>query len=304
MRVSTVIAAYNAGRTIGPAIDSALAQDCAHHEVVVVNDGSSDNTSLVLEGYRGRIKVISQENQGAAMARNTGVLHAEGEFIAFLDSDDLWLPGKLERMVGELERNSAASLAFSEYTSFSTAGAEYGTSSLGHSPSMRELMEVSLPPILTSTWVLPKKCFQRAGGFWKAFRGGQGFEDSWLLLILREIGEFIYVPEPFSRYRVDESGENADRYGRGLFTFILLARQRYGQGGKLLVRNAKNLECRFLLTKLAHQMDHGERRAALLTLVRISRLRPAYFLDRQFVERLRLSQNTWRLLQLATGYRR
>ena len=141
----------------------------------------------------------------------------------------------------------------------------------------------SLPPILMSTWVLPRELFERSGGFCPAFKGGQGFEDSWLLLILRELGEFVYVPEVLTRYRIDEHGENADKYGHALRTFITLAKERYGRDGSALVRNARNLQCRFLLSKLAHQMDRGERLGALLTLARIARLRPAYFLDSQFI---------------------
>jgi glycosyltransferase involved in cell wall biosynthesis len=303
IRVSTVIAAYNAERTIGQAIDSALAQTCLGHEIVVVNDGSADGTGLILDRYRGRLRVIHQSNQGAAAARNAGVAHARGKYIAFLDSDDLWLPGKLDRMVAELERYPSASLAFSEYSTFSDGGGEFGDSSLGHSPSIQEMMETSLPPILTSTWVLLKKTFERSGGFCREFSGGQGFEDSWLLLILRELGEFVYIPEVFTRYRINETCENADKYGRALATFVSLARARYGRKGKALVRNAKNLQCRFLLSKLAHQMDRGERLAAFWTLARISSLRPAYFVGPEFVGRLRLRQNTTRLLQLAFGYK-
>jgi glycosyltransferase involved in cell wall biosynthesis len=301
--VSTIVAVYNGERTISQALESALAQKCPSHEIVVVNDGSTDATTAILTKYCGRIRIVDQPNQGAGAARNAGVAKAKGRYIAFLDSDDLWLPGKLNAMIGELERSPAASLAFSEYSTFGNAGVEYGGSSLGHAPSMRELMEQSLPPILTSTWVLRKETFERSGGFREAFRGGQGFEDSWLLLMLREIGEFVYVSEVFTRYRIDENSENADKYGHALSTFVALTKARYGRRGKALVRNAKNLQCRFLLSKLAHQLDRGERLAALWTLGRMAKLRPTYFLGSQFTRRLRLPQNTKRLLQLATGYK-
>jgi glycosyltransferase involved in cell wall biosynthesis len=303
IRVSTVIAAYNAERTIAQALDSALAQTCSRHEIVVVNDGSTDGTGAILEKYRGQVRIVEQRNQGAGAARNAGVARARGKYIAFLDSDDLWLSGKLERMVTEVERHPSASLAFSEYSTFTDGGVEYGDSSLGHSPSMRELMETSLPPILTSTWVLPKRTFERSGGFCEAFRGGQGFEDSWLLLILRELGEFDYIPEVLTRYRIDERSENADKYGPALSTFISLSKRRYGRKGKALVRNAKSLQCRFLLSKLAHQMDRSERSAAFWTLARIARLRPAFFFRPEFIRRLGLSQNIKRLRQLTLVYK-
>jgi glycosyltransferase involved in cell wall biosynthesis len=302
-RISTVVAAYNAERTIAQALDSALAQNCTGHEIVVVNDGSTDRTGAILEKYRGQVRILEQRNQGAGAARNAGVAQARGNYIAFLDSDDLWLSGKLERMVTEIERHPSASLAFSEYSTFADGGVEYGKSSLGHSPSMRELMETLLPPILTSTWVLPKRTFERSGGFCGAFRGGQGFEDSWLLLILRELGEFCYIPEVLTRYRIDERSENADKYGHALSTFISLSKRRYGRKSKALVRNAKNLQCRFLLSKLAHQMDRNERSAAFRTLARMARLQPAFFFRPEFIKRLGLIQNTKRLWQLTTGHK-
>ena len=304
MKVSTVVAAYNAEHTIEQTVDSALAQRCRDHEIVVVNDGSTDTTATILEKYRGQIRIVDQTNQGAAAARNAGVAQARGRYIAFLDSDDLWLPGKLKTMVAEIEQNPRASLAFSEYSSFTDTGVQYGNSSLGHAPSMSELMETSLPPILTSTWVLPKEKFEQSGGFCRDFRGGQGFEDSWLLLILREFGEFVYIPKVLTRYRIHENVENADKYDHALSTFTSLARARYGRKGKALVRNAKDLQCRFLRSKVAHQMDRGERLAALLSLVRIAKLRPAYFLGPEFSGRLRLAQNTKRALQLVSGHKR
>lgn len=299
MKVSTVIAAYNTDRTIAQTLDSALAQDIEGNEVVVVDDGSTDETAKILATYKERIRIIEQSNQGAAAARNAGVMAAEGKYIAFLDSDDLWAPHKLNKMVSALEGNPGASLAFSEYSSFSKGGIEYGCSSLGQAFSMRDLMETTLPPILTSTWVLPKQIFERSGGFSRAFRSGQGFEDSWLLLLLRELGHFVYIPEVLTRYRIDDTVENADKYGHALETFVQLCRDRYGSRGRALIRNARNLQCRFLQSQLAHQLDKRERLAALLTLTRIARVRPAYFMNREFVGRLALPQNSkriWRLL--------
>lgn len=303
IRVSTVIPAYNAERTIAHALESALAQTCDGHEIVVVNDGSTDSTAAILEKYRERIRVVNQPNRGPSAARNAGVAEARGTFVAFLDSDDLWLPGKLHTMLAALEKHPWASLAFSEYSIFSSAGGEYDNSSLGHAPSRQELMEESLPSILTSTWVLPKATFEQSGGFCEALANskGQGFEDSWLLLILSEIGEFVYVPEVFTRYRINENVENADKYGPKLFAFLSVAKGRYGSKSKALVRNAKKLQCQFLRSKLAHQIDRGERLAALSTFARMAKLRPAYLLGSEFMGRLRLPQNSWRVLRLLRG---
>jgi len=295
-KVSTVIAAYNAELTIAQTIDSALAQRYEGQEIVVVNDGSTDSTAAILQKFGNKIRVVTQPNRGAAAARNAGVVHSTGEYVAILDSDDLWLAGKLQTMVTALERNPRASLAFSEYGRIDEHGIEFEESLIGRAPSMDEMM-TSFPPILTSTIVIPRQMFERCGGFNEEFKL-QGFEDVWLLLLLRELGEFEYIPAKLTGYQVGHRDESADKYSAGLPTFIALVNKRYGSRGKALVRNARNLQCRWLLSKAAHKMDRGDRIGALSTLGRIARLRPAYFLSREFTERLFLPHNMKRVRDL------
>ena len=94
-QVSVIIPTYNRGWIIKEAIDSVLAQDYTEFELIVVDDGSTDHTSDVLDSYRNVIKVLSQKNKGVSAARNRGITEASGKFIAFLDSDDIWLSQKL-----------------------------------------------------------------------------------------------------------------------------------------------------------------------------------------------------------------
>ena len=94
-QVSVIIPTYNRGWIIKEAIDSVLAQDYTEFELIVVDDGSTDHTSDVLDSYGDVIKVFSQKNKGVSAARNRGIEEASGTFIAFLDSDDLWLSQKL-----------------------------------------------------------------------------------------------------------------------------------------------------------------------------------------------------------------
>lgn len=101
--VSAIIPTYNRAYLVKDAVDSILAQTYENIEVIVVDDGSTDNTLEVLSAYCNRIRVIRQENAGPAAARNRGIAASSGELIAFLDSDDLWLPEKLERQVKLLQ---------------------------------------------------------------------------------------------------------------------------------------------------------------------------------------------------------
>ncbi len=105
MRISVVIPAYNAGKYVGRAIDSVLAQNRAADEIIVVDDGSTDDTAEVVGGYGERVRLIRQANAGASAARNAGIEAASGEWIAFLDADDEWLPKKLAIQCKHLERN-------------------------------------------------------------------------------------------------------------------------------------------------------------------------------------------------------
>ena len=97
--VSVIIPTYNREKMVGEAICSVLNQTYEHYELIVVDDGSTDNTSKVFEEYRDDLTILYQENQGPSAARNTGINAARGSLIAFLDSDDIWKSKKLEVQV-------------------------------------------------------------------------------------------------------------------------------------------------------------------------------------------------------------
>ena len=97
--VSVIIPTYNRGWILKEAVDSVMAQEYKDFELIVVDDGSTDNTSDVLAFYGNDVKALFQKNKGVSAARNRGIAEASGQFIAFLDSDDLWLPQKLSTQV-------------------------------------------------------------------------------------------------------------------------------------------------------------------------------------------------------------
>jgi glycosyltransferase involved in cell wall biosynthesis len=103
-KVSVVIPAYNAAHYVHRAVDSVLRQTFADFELLVVDDGSSDDTLAVLARYGDRLRVLTQRNGGPAAARNHGLSEARGEYVAFLDADDHWLPEKLERQIQMMEQ--------------------------------------------------------------------------------------------------------------------------------------------------------------------------------------------------------
>src|SRR5438309_4900890 len=97
--VSVVVPNYNYGRYVREAVDSVLGQTYPAVEVIVVDDGSSDDSLSVLQSYGSKIKLVVQPNGGVHKARNRGIEESKGEFVAFLDADDVWEPTKLERQV-------------------------------------------------------------------------------------------------------------------------------------------------------------------------------------------------------------
>lgn len=113
-RVSVVIPVYNRAPFVKYAVDSVLMQDYHDVELIVVDDGSTDETPRILASYGGAIRLLQQENQGVSAARNHGVAAAGGCFIAFLDSDDRWLPGKLSRQAAYMTHHPEVQICQTE----------------------------------------------------------------------------------------------------------------------------------------------------------------------------------------------
>ena len=118
--VSVIVPTYNTSRYIAETLDSVLAQTFREYEVIVVNDGSPDTPELerVLVKYQNQIRYIKQENQGPSAARNTGIRLARGEFLAFPDSDDIWLPDFLADQLKFLEENPSLDMACADCVYF------------------------------------------------------------------------------------------------------------------------------------------------------------------------------------------
>ena len=205
--VSVIIPAYNAAAFIAESLDSVYAQTFADFEVIVVNDGSPDTQDLehALKAYPAKLCYLKQENQGAAAARNTGIKAARGEFVAFLDADDTWLPAFLEKQIDMLQRTQADVVWADALISGDSPLA--GRTFMGVQPASAEVTPENLlsvkVTVLTSTVVARRLPILEVGLFDVRLRRGQDFE-LWLKLARRGC-RFVYQDEVLAHRRVVES---------------------------------------------------------------------------------------------------
>lgn len=164
--VSVIIPAYQSDRYIVQAVESVLQQESCRYEVIVIDDGSTDSTEQVLKPYRDRLRYIKQENQGVAVARNQGIELARGDFVAFLDADDYFLPKKLARQAEILLKRPNLGIVHSGWQRVDHQGKKL----LDIRP-WNQIPELDLEnwlrwkPVLPSAMMFRREWLQYVGGF-------------------------------------------------------------------------------------------------------------------------------------------
>ncbi|MEP6913283.1 MAG: glycosyltransferase family A protein [bacterium] len=218
--VSIVMPAYNVASYIGETLDSVFQQTFADYEVIVVNDGSPDTFELekAIQPYLNRIRYIKQENLGAGAARNEGLRVAQGEFIAFLDADDLWLPKYLEEQLKFLhESNSDLVCADAMHFGDSPlAGKTYMEVFMPTAPPVGEITVLGLvsaeQSLITSGIVARRAPIIKVGLFDEGLRNSQDF-DLWLRLARHGVRSG-YQKQLLLRYRCHENSLSGDEINR------------------------------------------------------------------------------------------
>jgi GT2 family glycosyltransferase len=192
-RYTVVIPAYNAARTLGPAIESVRAQTVQDWELIVIDDGSTDETGKLAAAYEADSRVVaySQPNAGPAAARNRGIRFARGELVSFLDSDDLMMPGYLAAMGAALDRAPEAALAYTDAWSLDdesrqvhVASAMSGADPPAEPPTeSEELLLLLLREnfILASTTVR-RRILEDLGGYDESMRFAEDY-DLWIRIV-------------------------------------------------------------------------------------------------------------------------
>lgn len=195
--VSIIIPAYNARAFIARALQSALAQNVKNAEIIVVDDGSTDGTRELVATYAARgVRLVCHENRaGASAARNTGVAIARGEYVAFLDADDEWMPEKLDKQLTLISTNPGMTLVSCRANLFDETGRDTGDIYRGAVPARgqsawRTLL--SYPSIATPSVLARRAAICAVGGFNRWLPVGED-QDMWIKLGL--MGEIGYVDD-------------------------------------------------------------------------------------------------------------
>jgi glycosyltransferase involved in cell wall biosynthesis len=206
-RVSVIIPAYNAARTVDQTLDSVLSQTFQDFEIVVVDDGSTDDTPAVLARRRARLRVLRKVNEGRpAAARNLGVRASCGEYVAFVDADDTWHPDKLARQVAMLDRDPTIGLV---YTADATINARGDIVSVNPCPPgargrIYDVLRVH-NVMVGSSVVVRRDAFDQVGGFDQSLTSIENW-DLWIRISSRWAIECI--DEPLTFYRMHEGNRS------------------------------------------------------------------------------------------------
>jgi glycosyltransferase involved in cell wall biosynthesis len=191
--VAVIIPAFNSEATIKRAVDSALNQDYPNMEIIVIDDGSTDNTQSIVQSYPEPVKCLHQENSGPDTARNLGINSTHAEYIAFLDADDEWLPARLSKTVQPMINNPDIGITWCRSIERMWDGTE----------KIRGESSAVLDRFSTGFWIDPRQCTpattcQRSMLLDAACfdRPLIAFADVDLWIRIRELSGMVEIPEP------------------------------------------------------------------------------------------------------------
>ncbi|MGC2443803.1 glycosyltransferase family 2 protein [Candidatus Binatus sp.] len=274
--VSVIIPVYNGAATIERALKSVFDQTFTDYEIVICDDGSTDDTPAVLAKYGDKIRVVRQANRGLPAARNAAVAVSRGELLALIDHDDEWLPHKLELAVAAMHADPEAVLLYSDKIVVNHVGEEFRLSEVrpetAHAPTMDEML-ARIWPITPSTVVMRRDAFERAGGFCEQLISA---EDIHFWLLMREQGHFIYLPEKLVRFTYGQVFPKVLNRDIGPTAIVELIRARYGTRADGLVKNFIRHRVRMIANAGVIEMSRGNMKGARRCFIRVLRYDPLY----------------------------
>ncbi|MEM8668652.1 MAG: glycosyltransferase [Planctomycetota bacterium] len=207
MPVSVVIPCYNGRDFIAETLESVLSQTTAVNEILVVDDGSTDDSASIVESFGTPVRLLQQPNQGESVARNRGIEEASSDWIAFLDADDLWLPDKLEKQLAAVDDSRVVAV----HTNVETFGTTNGVSQIQQVGAAERYKRSCLAAY--NCFITPSSLIVRKDKCPRFAEWTQRGEDMLFALDLVAKGEIRLVNEPLTRYRRHPGGQSADGTG-------------------------------------------------------------------------------------------
>lgn len=207
LSVSVIISSYNYARYLPTTIGSVLAQSVPPREVIVVDDGSSDDSVEVIKSFGERVRLVAQKNQGVCAARNNGARMAGGDILAFMDSDDIWLPQKLKKQIAAFESDAEVGIVSCGIRFFNEKNetiVEYNTGKSGWRAKDILLYKEPVLNTTASAIAVRREIFERTGGFDER-RELFSAEDREFCYRAAQISKLVFIPEILVDYRIHGS---------------------------------------------------------------------------------------------------
>lgn len=260
--VSVVTPTYNRDRFLPDAVASVLAQTSHDLELIIVDDGSTDDTRKVLEPFLAdsRVRYFYQENQGQSQARNLALEHAGGEFIAFLDSDDVWAPDKLEKQLAVLKANPEVDIVHGDEAMIDEQGEVISLQNMRRYSGRITRYLLADNSVSITTALVRRRCFDEMGGFDTSVGVADDYE-----LWLRFSARFCYWYEPgiVAWYRVMADQISSDKHRRFAANERII-REFLGRYGEVLSPAERRWGlARFYCRKARYLARAGERGKAV-----------------------------------------
>ena len=279
--ISVIIATYNRRDFIVEAVHSALDQTYRNIEVIIVDDGSTDDTRFLIEkefGADPRVSYYYQSNNKRASAFNHGLSYAKGEYIAIVDSDNRWLPRRLESGLDALKKNPDYDIAYGDIILIDECGDEISRQNMKRYSGKITNQLIKDNCVTINTALVPRKCFDEMGPMDISRKRADDYE---LWLRMSTAYSFLYIPEFLTEYRVIEDQISSDKTRRFEANLSIISDFKKAFPDALTEEEFDIGFAAFHIRKARYLASTGKKKEALKEIVHAVKLRP-------------LGRNTWR----------
>jgi glycosyltransferase involved in cell wall biosynthesis len=271
--VSVITPTYNRARFLPAAVASVLSQTFGDFELIIVDDGSEDNTPDVLKPFLAdrRVRYVYQENKGQSHARNLALKQATGDFIAFLDSDDVWARDKLEKQLAVFRANSEVDIVHGDEATINEQGSVVSLQNMRRYSGRITRYLLADNSVSITTALVRRRCFDEMGGFDTSVGVADDYE-LWLRFSAKY--RFQYIPEIVAAYRIMENQISSNKIKRFETNEVIIDRFLKQYGNVITPRERRIGVSKFYCRKARYYAGIKQRRIAAGALLRAFSLAP------------------------------